>query len=60
MNAALTEDETFSEWISARTPAGRWGSTQDLIGPTTWLCSPDADFVNGHILVVDGGLSAVI
>ena len=50
----------FDEFITARTPAGRWGETEDLAGPAVFLASPASDFVNGHILYVDGGLLAYI
>lgn len=50
----------FDEFITARTPAGRWGETEDLAGPAVFLASPASDFVNGHILYVDGGLLGYI
>ena len=48
----------FDIFIRARTPAARWGSTNDLKGPAVFLASPASDFVNGHILYVDGGILA--
>jgi gluconate 5-dehydrogenase len=46
--------------VKSRTPAGRWGSPDDLIGAAIFLASPASDFVNGQILYVDGGwLSAL-
>lgn len=56
----LAQDEKFDTWLKARTPAGRWGSVDDLAGTCVFLASPAADFVNGQILTVDGGLSAVV
>ena len=46
----------FDRYIMARTPAGRWGDPEDLMGPAIFLASEASDFVNGHILYVDGGL----
>ncbi|MDR3339794.1 MAG: gluconate 5-dehydrogenase [Candidatus Symbiothrix sp.] len=50
----------FNEFIIAKTPAARWGTTDDLQGPAIFLASPASDFVNGHILYVDGGILAYI
>ena len=50
----------FNEFIIGRTPAARWGTTQDLQGPAIFLASPASDFVNGHVLYVDGGILAYI
>ncbi|MDR2042717.1 MAG: gluconate 5-dehydrogenase [Tannerella sp.] len=50
----------FDRFILARTPAARWGTTADLEGPAIFLASAASDFVNGHILYVDGGLLAYI
>jgi gluconate 5-dehydrogenase len=50
----------FDQFIRARTPAARWGTTGDLKGPAVFLASRASDFVNGHILYVDGGLLAYI
>ncbi|MDR2511883.1 MAG: gluconate 5-dehydrogenase [Bacteroidales bacterium] len=50
----------FDAFIVAKTPAARWGNTDDLIGPTVFLASKASDFVNGHILYVDGGILAYI
>ena len=50
----------FDQFICAKTPAGRWGTTEDLKGPAVFLASDASDFVNGHILYVDGGILAYI
>ena len=60
LTAPLAADPKFDTWIKGRTPAGRWGSADDLTGACVFLASPAADFINGQILTVDGGLSAVI
>ena len=46
----------FDAFITARTPAGRWGDAGDLMGPAVFLASSASNFVNGHLLLVDGGL----
>ncbi|WP_279017695.1 gluconate 5-dehydrogenase [Megasphaera elsdenii] len=50
----------FDQFIVSKTPAGRWGTTEDLEGPAVFLASHASDFVNGHILYVDGGILAYI
>jgi len=50
----------FDSFILAKTPANRWGDPEDLIGPAVFLASEASDFVNGHILYVDGGILAYI
>jgi gluconate 5-dehydrogenase len=50
----------FNSFIIAKTPAARWGTTDDLKGPAVFLASSASDFVNGHILYVDGGILAYI
>jgi 2-dehydro-3-deoxy-D-gluconate 5-dehydrogenase len=55
---ALQDDATRSEQISARIPAGRWGEPSDLGGAVVFLASRASDYVNGHVLVVDGGWMA--
>lgn len=50
----------FDQFIIAKTPAARWGNTEDLMGPAVFLASDASDFVNGHILYVDGGILAYI
>ena len=58
LNAALVTDVAFSEWLEKRTPAGRWGNVDELVGAAIFLASDAASFVNGHILYVDGGITA--
>jgi gluconate 5-dehydrogenase len=60
MNRSLVADRDFDRWIVSRTPARRWGTTADLIGPAVWLVSSGANFVNGQTIFADGGLTAVI
>jgi gluconate 5-dehydrogenase len=55
-----SEGHPFNDFILSKTPAGRWGKTEDLEGPAIFLASGASDFVNGHILYVDGGLLAYI
>lgn len=50
----------FNDFIISKTPAARWGKTEDLMGPAVFLASDASDFVNGHILYVDGGILAYI
>ena len=50
----------FDSFIVAKTPAERWGTPEDLMGPAVFLASSASDFVNGHILYVDGGILAYI
>jgi 2-dehydro-3-deoxy-D-gluconate 5-dehydrogenase len=54
----LREDEVRSREIGARIPAGRWGEPRDLAGAVVFLASAASDYVNGHVLVVDGGWMA--
>ena len=53
--AALQADETRNRQILERIPAARWGTPEDLAGAAVFLSSPASDYLNGHILVVDGG-----
>jgi gluconate 5-dehydrogenase len=60
LTSALVADETFSAWVRARTPAGRWGKVEDLVGTLIYLASDASAFVNGQIVYVDGGMLAVL
>jgi gluconate 5-dehydrogenase len=54
------EGNPFNDFIINRTPAGRWGQPEELVGAAIFLSSAASDFVNGHILYVDGGILATI
>ncbi len=58
LNQALVDDKEFSAWLEKRTPAGRWGDVEELTGAAIFLASDASSFVNGHILYVDGGITA--
>lgn len=58
LNAALVADPAFTTWLEKRTPAGRWGQVEELVGACIFLASDASSFVNGHILYVDGGITA--
>ncbi len=60
LNAALVSDADFTAWLEKRTPTGRWGQLDELIGAGIFLSSDAATFINGHILYVDGGISACL
>jgi gluconate 5-dehydrogenase len=57
LTSALVADADFTAWLSARTPARRWGDVRELIGGCIFLSSAASSFVNGHILYVDGGIT---
>jgi gluconate 5-dehydrogenase len=58
LNAALVADPPFTAWLEKRTPAGRWGQLPELVGACIFLASEASSFVNGHVLYVDGGITA--
>jgi gluconate 5-dehydrogenase len=58
LTQSLVADEAFTAWLSGRTPAGRWGEVHELGGAAVFLASAASSFVNGHILYVDGGITA--
>ena len=58
LNKALVNDEQFTQWLKSRTPAGRWGEVNELVGACVFLAADASSFVNGHILYVDGGITA--
>ena len=60
MTRPLAEDAEFDAWVRARTPAGRWGRPEELVGPAVFLASGASNFVNGQILYVDGGMLAAL
>ena len=57
LNQALVDDPEFSAWLAKRTPAGRWGNVDELIGAAVFLSGNASSFVNGHTLYVDGGIT---
>lgn len=57
LNQTLVDNAEFSSWLEKRTPAGRWGNVDELVGAAVFLASDAASFVNGHTLYVDGGLT---
>jgi gluconate 5-dehydrogenase len=60
LNQALVDDPEFSSWLEKRTPAGRWGTVDELQGAAIFLASDASSFINGHILYVDGGITSVL
>ncbi|RWM23137.1 glucose 1-dehydrogenase [Mesorhizobium sp.] len=60
LNAALVADETFSGWLTDRTPMRRWGDVEELAGAAVFLASDAASFVTGQTLLVDGGITSVL
>ena len=60
LTQALVADKVFTEWLVGRTPSRRWGDVQDLVGAAVFLASDASNFVNGHILYVDGGVTATL
>ena len=60
MTAALVADEAFSAWLAGRTPAGRWGDVDELVGPVVFLASAASSYVHGQVLFVDGGMTVVV
>lgn len=60
MTQNLVDDETFNNWILGRTPAHRWGTIEDLVGPALWLAGDGSKFVNGQVVFIDGGMTVVV
>ena len=60
LTEALVNDTEFTRWLVGRTPSRRWGDVQDLVGAAVFLASDASNFVNGHILYVDGGVTATL
>ena len=60
LTEALQADAEFGDWLRRRVPAGRWGAPSDLAGAAVFLASAASDFVNGQVVYVDGGLTAVV
>ena len=60
LTEALVKNQEFSAWLVGRTPSRRWGDVEDLVGAAVFLASDASNFVNGHILYVDGGVTATL
>lgn len=60
MTRVLANDPQFDAWVKRRTPAGRWGETSELLGAAIFLSSEASAFVNGQVITVDGGMTAVL
>lgn len=60
MTQTLVDDEKFNSWLCSRTPANRWGLPSELVGAAIFLSSEASNYVNGHILYVDGGMLSCV
>jgi gluconate 5-dehydrogenase len=60
LNQALVDNAEFSAWLEKRTPAGRWGDVEELVGAAVFLAGKASSFVNGHMLYVDGGITTCL
>ena len=60
MTKSLYEDKEFDAWLCSRVPANRWGDPEELVGAAIFLASKASDYVNGHIIYVDGGLLSCV
>jgi len=60
MTQTLVDDKAFTDWLCKRTPAARWGDPQELVGAAVFLSSSASNFVNGHLLFVDGGMLVAV
>lgn len=60
LTQAIKDDPDHEAWLTARTPAARWGQLEELVGAAIFLSSDASSFVNGHVLTVDGGLTSVM
>lgn len=60
MTKTLVEDKAFTDWLCKRTPAARWGDPEELVGAAVFLSSKASNFVNGHLLFVDGGMLVAV
>jgi gluconate 5-dehydrogenase len=60
LTQALVDNAEFSGWLINRTPSRRWGDVEDLVGAAVFLASEASNFVNGHILYVDGGVTSTL
>ena len=60
LTAPLKANPEFNGWLTARTPAGRWGELPELMGAAVFLASDASSYINGHLLYVDGGMTSVV
>jgi len=60
LTAALVADPVFDGWLRGRTPAGRWAEADELVGALLWLASDASSYVNGQVIHIDGGMTAVV
>lgn len=60
LNQVLVDNPEFTGWLEKRTPAGRWGNVEELVGAAVYLSGDASSFVNGQILHVDGGMTASV
>lgn len=60
LTAPLKNNPEFNDWLTKRTPAGRWGEMPELAGAAIFLASRASSYVNGHLLYVDGGMTSVL
>ena len=60
LTAPLVADQAFNNWVINRTPARRWGSVEELAPAVVFLCSDGAAYVNGHLLIIDGGMTSTL
>ncbi|MBV2143504.1 SDR family oxidoreductase [Falsochrobactrum sp. TDYN1] len=60
LNQALVDNPEFTGWLEKRTPAGRWGNVEELVGAAIYLSGNASSFVNGQVLHVDGGMTASV
>jgi len=60
LNSALVADQKFTDWVSGRTPLGRWGDPAEIAGAAVFLASDASSYVNGQVIYVDGGLTAAM
>ncbi len=60
MTEVLVNNKQFDAWLRGRTPARRWGSPEDIVGAVIFLASSASDYVNGQVIYVDGGMTAVL
>jgi gluconate 5-dehydrogenase len=60
LTAPLQADKDFNKWVLSKTPLGRWGKPEDLLGTAVLLTSGASDFITGQIIYVDGGWLAML